>query len=40
MPRSTAASKVAVGPLNTSKGKIINILTPQVEFVAANAKIK
>ena len=40
MLKNIIASKVAVGPLNTSKDKIINILTSQVEFIAANAKIK
>jgi hypothetical protein len=40
MPRSTAASKAAAGPLNTFKDEIINILTPQVELAAANAEIK
>jgi hypothetical protein len=40
MPRNTAASKTAVRPLNTSKDKIITVLTPQVEFAAANTKIK
>ena len=28
MPRNIAASKAAVGPLNTFKNKIINVLTP------------
>ena len=40
MPRNIVASKAAVGPLNTSKNKIINVLTPQAELAAANAKIK
>ena len=40
MPRSMAASKAAVKPLNTSKDKIINILTPQAELAVANTKIK
>ena len=40
MPRSTAASKAAIGPLNTSKNKTINILTPSAELTAANTKIK
>ena len=40
MLRNIAASKAAVGPSNTSKNKIINILTPQAELVAANTKIK
>ena len=38
--KNIVASKVAAGPLNTFKNKIINILTPQAEFVAANTKIK
>ena len=40
MPRNTAASKTAAGPLNTSKDKTITVLTPQAEFMAANAEIK
>jgi len=40
MPRNTAASKAAVGPINTSNGKIVAVLTPQEELAAANAKIK
>ena len=40
MPRNTAAGKAAAGPLNTSNGKIIVVLTPQEELMAANAKIK
>ena len=40
MLRNTAASKSAVGLLNSFKDKIITILTSQVEFVAANAEIK
>ena len=40
MPRNIAASKSAVGPLNTSDNKIITILTPQAELMAANTKIK
>ena len=40
MPKNTAASKMAVGPLNSSKNKTITILTPQAEFMAANTKIK
>ena len=35
-----AASKAAIGPLNTSNSEIITILTPQEKFMAANAKIK
>ena len=40
MLRNTAASKLAIGPLNTSKDKTITVLTPKAEFIAANAKIK
>ena len=40
MLRNIAASKAVAGPLNTSKGKIINVLTPQAEFITANTKIK
>ena len=40
MLRNTAASKAAAGPLNTSDDKIVNILNPQVELAAANAKIE
>ena len=40
MLRNTAADKAAAGPLNTSNSKIIAILTPQEELMAANAEIK
>jgi hypothetical protein len=40
MPRNTAAGKAAVGPLNTSNSEIATDLNPQVELIAANAKIK
>ena len=40
MPRNITASKAAAGLLNTSKDKIINVLTPQAEFITANTKIK
>ena len=40
MPRNTAASKAAVGPLNISNGETITVLTPQEELMAANAEIK
>ena len=40
MLRNTAAGKAAIGPLNTSNGKIIAVLTPQEELMAANAEIK
>jgi hypothetical protein len=40
MLRNIAASKTAVGLLNTSKDKTITVLTPQAELTVANAKIK
>ena len=40
MPKNTAASKLAIGPLNSFKDKIITVLTPQAEFMTANAEIK
>jgi hypothetical protein len=40
MPRNTAASKTAAGPLNTSEDETITISTPQAELAAANAEIK
>ena len=40
MLRNTAASKAAVGPLNTSNSEIITVLTPQEELMAANAEIE
>jgi len=40
MPRNTAAGKAAIGPANTSNSKIVAVLTPQEELIAANAKIK
>ena len=40
VPRNTAANKMAVGLLNSSKDEIITILTPQAELMAANTKIK
>ena len=40
MLRNIAASKVAVGPLNTSDGKIVTNLNSWVELIAANAEIK
>ena len=40
MPRNIAAGKATIGPLNTSNSKIIAVLTPQEELMAANAKIK
>src|SRR6266567_8170273 len=35
MPRNTAAGKAAIGPLNTSDGETITVLTPQEELMAA-----
>ena len=40
MPRNTAAGKAAIGPLNTSNSKTVNVLNPQQELTAANTKIK
>ena len=40
MPKNTIASRSAAGPLNTSKDKTITVLTPKVELIAANTKIK
>ena len=40
MLRNIAASKTAIGLLNSSKDKTITVLTPQAELVAANAEIK
>ena len=40
MLRNTIASKLAAGPLNTSKDKIITILTPEAELIVANTEIK
>jgi hypothetical protein len=40
MLRNIAASKAAIGPLNTSKDEIITVLTPEAEFMAANAEIR
>ena len=40
MPRNTVASKAAAGPLNTSNGETITVLTPWEELIAANAEIK
>ena len=40
MLRNTTASKLATGLLNISKDKIITVLTPKAEFMAANIKIK
>ena len=40
MLRNIVAGKAAVGPLNTSNGEIIAVLTPQEELMAANAEIK
>ena len=40
MPRNTAASKSAAGPLNTSKDKTVTVLTPKAELIVVNTKIK
>ena len=40
MLRNTAAGKATIGPLNTSDGEIITVLTPQEVLTAANAEIK
>ena len=40
MLKNTVASKSAAGPLNTSKDKIITVLTPEAELIAANTEIK
>ena len=40
MLKNIVASKVAIGPLNTLDNKIVNVLNPQAELAAANAKIK
>ena len=40
MLRNIAAGKAAIGPLNTSNGEIITVLTPQEELMAANAEIE
>ena len=38
--RNIVTSKAAVGPVNTSNSKIVAVLTPQEELIAANTKIK
>ena len=40
MLRNIVAGKAAIGPINTSNSKIVAVLTPQKELVAANTKIK
>jgi len=40
MPRNIAAGKAAIGPLNTSNSKTVNVSNPQQELIAANAEIK
>ena len=40
MPRNIVAGKAAAGPLNTSDGEIIAVLTPQEELAVANAEIE
>jgi len=39
MPKNIAASKAAVGPLNTSNSKTVNVLNPQQELIAAMPKL-
>ena len=40
MPRNIVVGKAAIGPINALDKEIINILTPQVEFIVVNTKIK
>ena len=40
MLRNIVAGKAAVGPINTSNGKTVAVLTPQEELIVANTKIK
>jgi len=40
MPRNIVAGKAAIGPINTSNGETVAVLTPQEELAAVNAKIK
>ena len=40
MLRNTVVGKAAVGPVNALDEEIINILTPQVDLIAANTEIK
>ena len=40
MPRNTAAGKAAAGPVNTSNGETVAVLTPQEELAVANAEIE
>ena len=40
MPRDIAVGKVAIGSVNALDKETINILTPQIELVAANTEIK
>ena len=40
MTRNIVVGKVAIGPANALEKEIINILTPQVELIIANTKIK
>jgi len=40
MLKNTVAGKAAVGPINTSNSKIVAVLTPLEELIAANTKIK
>ena len=40
MLRNIVAGKAAIGPINASNSKIVAVLTPQEELIAANTKIK
>ena len=40
MLKNIIVSKAAIGPLNTLNSKIIAVLTPREELIAANTKIK
>ena len=40
MLQNIVVGKVAIGPANALNKEIINILTPQIELIAANTKIK
>ena len=40
MLQNIVVGKVAIGPANALNKEIINILTPQIELIAANTEIK
>ena len=40
MPRNIVVGKAAIGPVNALDKETINILTPQVDLIIANAEIK